>query len=472
MNALESLRHFLPESFLLGTAFLVLILDWLTPQKKALGILALLGLAGYFLLTQTRLPHETLSLFEGFFIVDRITRFSGYLIALITAITLLLSFSYRELPKRYEGEYYALFLFMAFALALMAASTNLLALFLSIEFVSLLSYLMTGLLKKDVKSKEAAIKYFLFGSTASAVMLYGMSILYGLTGSLDLMIMAGKIADPNFRSLVILSLVFILTGLGFKISMAPFHLWAPDVYEAAPTPVTAFLTVAPKALGFIVLVRVLGSAFEPMAADWQSILTGLSILTMTVGNIAALSQTNIKRLIAYSSIAQAGYILMGLAVFGNFGTTSIWIYLAAYAFTNLGVFAVVIAVSNQTGSDDLAAYQGLARRSPGLAATLTLFLISLAGIPPLAGFIAKFFVFAAVIRGHASVLAIAAALNSAIAAYYYFRIVKAAYLCEPLDPRPIPLPFSLGLGLLLCLAGVLLLGLAPQSLITFAQSCI
>ncbi len=472
MSAWVSLRHFLPETFLLAAAFLVLMLDWLTHQKKMGGILALFALVGYFLLAKFRLPTETLSLFHGFFIVDKITRFSGYLIALVTSVTFLLSFSYRELPKQYEGEYYSLFLFMAFALALMAASTNLLALFLSIEFVSLLSYLMTGLLKKDAKSKEAAIKYFLFGSTASVVMLYGMSLLYGLTGSLDLMIMAGKVSDPNFRSIVMVSLIFIVTGLGFKISMAPFHLWAPDTYEAAPTPVTAFLTVAPKALGFIALVRVLGSAFESMAGDWQSIITGLSILTMTVGNIAALSQTNIKRLIAYSSIAQAGYILMGLAVFGNFGTASIWIYLAAYAFTNLGLFTIVIAVSNQTGSDDLAAYQGLARRSPGLAAALALFLISLAGIPPLAGFIAKFFVFAAVIREHYTVLAIAAALNSAVAAYYYFRIVKTVYLSEPSDPRPIALPWSLGIGLILCLAGVLVLGLVPQSLITFAQSCI
>ncbi len=472
MNAFDSLRHFLPEIFILAAAFLSLAVDLVTKQKRIVGFLALFSLIGYVLLTHQRVPAQTLYLFYHAFSIDHLTSFAGHLIPLATLITILISFRYRHLPRLYEGEYYTLFLFMTFALIMMAASVNLLMIYLSIEFVSLLSYLMVGLLKKDARSKEAAVKYLLFGSAASAVMLYGMSLLYGLSGSIDLFTIYPTLINPGYTSITSLAMIFFMVGLGFKISMAPFHMWAPDVYEAAPTPVTAFLTVAPKAAGFLVLIRVLGVCFAALQAEWQSVIIVLSILTMTIGNLTAILQTNIKRLLAYSSIAQAGYLLMGIAVFGLLGLRSLLIYLVVYTLTNLGAFSVVLAVENQSDKNDLSVYAGLAKRSPILALSLTLFLLSLAGLPPLAGFIGKFFLFASVIQSKIFILAIAAALNSAIAAYYYFRIVRTMYLENAADSNPIPLPLSLKTALIFCLAGVLFLGLLPVPLLVFIQNII
>ncbi|MSR77400.1 MAG: NADH-quinone oxidoreductase subunit N [Candidatus Omnitrophica bacterium] len=470
MNTLESLRYFLPETFLICGAFLALAVDLFSRNKKIVAALSLLTLALFFFLAKSHpAPAVGLSLFFGTFMLDPLTQFVRYLVPAVTFITLLASLNYRPLLKLYEGEYYVLFLFMVFGLILMGASSNLLMIFLSVEFVSILSYLMVGLLKKDARSKEAAIKYLLFGSAASAVMLYGISLLFGISGSLDFEAVGQAVSRPEYFSLSTLALIFFLVGLGFKISMAPFHMWAPDVYEAAPTPVTAFLTVAPKAVGMIALIRVLGIALAPLSSQWQHILIVLSILTMTIGNLSAIAQTNIKRLIAYSSIAQAGYILMGLAVFGSVGIQSVLIYLVTYALTNLGVFTAIIIVSNQTGSDEITSYAGLAQRAPGVAASLTLFLISLAGIPPLAGFIGKWFVFSSTIQNGFYVLAIAAALNSTVAAYYYFKIVKAMYLTPAETETPVLAAPSLKIALGMTLLGTIIFGLAPQPLIDWIQ---
>ena len=361
-------------------------------------------------------------------------------------------------------------LLSAAGLILMASAVNLLMIQLAVEFVSLTSYLLVGFLKKDARAKEAAVKYLLFGSMASGIMLYGMSLVFGATGSLDLDVIQKTLANASpFLNLSLVSVLLFLLGLGFKISMAPFHMWAPDVYEAAPTPVTAFLTVGPKALGFALLIRILSTAFSWIEWKWSFLIMALSILTMTIGNVVAISQTNIKRLLAYSSIAQAGYILMGLAVFNQTGLTGILIYLLAYAFTNLGAFAVVIAVSNHFQNDDLASYAGLAKRSPFLAACLTLFFLSLAGIPPLGGFIGKFFVFSSAIEEGFITLAVAAALNSAVAAFYYFKVVRMMYLVPAASDEPVPSPAPLTLALCLMLAGVFAIGLAPAPFIAFVK---
>lgn len=469
MNAVESLKFFLPEIFLLAGAFAAVFADLLTKNKKGIGIFSLLVLVGAACLSKS--PEGSHPLFFGFFVLDPLTHFFRLLALGIVAVTILSSLSYKAMPSHYEGEFYSLFLFMAFGLILMAASTNLLMIFLSIEFVSLLSYLLTGFLKKDSRAKEAAIKYLLFGSLASAVMLYGMSLLYGATGSLELSVIQKKtIAFSPFSAVCLIAFLFFIAGLGFKISMAPFHLWAPDVYEAAPTPVTAFLTVGPKALGFAVTFRVLTLCFSWLAWKWKPFIMLLSILTMTIGNVVAISQHNIKRLLAYSSIAQAGYILMGLAAANELGFSGVFIYLVAYAFTNLGAFVVVIRVSNHSGNDELESYAGLAKRSPFLAACLTLFLLSLAGLPPLAGFIGKFYVFSSAIQEKLFTLAVVAALNSAVAAFYYFKIVRVMYLTPSEDQDPIPHPASLKLALFLMLAGVLLMGLIPSPFIQFVKA--
>ncbi|MBN1688231.1 MAG: NADH-quinone oxidoreductase subunit N [Candidatus Omnitrophica bacterium] len=469
MDPISSLQLFIPELILLTGAFLTLILDLFIKNKRTVAMAALIVLGITALSLET--PEGSPSLFYGFFMLDRFTHFFRCLALGIVGLTILASLRYHEKLESAEGEYYSLFLLMAFGLISMGAASNLLMIFLAIEFVSLLSYLLVGFLKESPHSKEAAIKYLLFGSLASGIMLYGMSLLYGITGSLELSAIHRSILNPEFSPIALAAILLMFAGLGFKISMAPFHMWAPDVYQAAPTPVTGFLTVGPKALGFAVLIRVLTSAFYDIDWQWSVLITVLSILTMTIGNIVAIAQTNIKRLLAYSSIAQAGYILMGIAVFQKTGLTAILIYLLAYAFTNLGAFIAVIMASNHFKDDYLESYQGLARRSPVLAASMTIFLLSLAGIPPLAGFIGKFFVFSAAIEAKMITLAVAAALNSAVAAYYYFKVIRIMYLVEPTewDQGPLPQPVSLKIALGLTLAGTVLIGLFPAPFITWIQ---
>ncbi len=467
MDVLESLKFFWPEIWLLLGAFAVLFLDLVVKNKKWLGVLALLTLV--VSAATTSRPQEIYSLFFGFFQLDTFTYFFRFAALGIVGITLLASLAYKPLSTAYEGEYYSLFLFMTFGLILMASSTNLLMIFIAIEFVSILSYLLVGFLKKDTRSKEASIKYLLFGSVASGVMLYGMSLIFGVTGSLDLAVIQRQLTDPQFYSLTVVATLLLLVGLGFKISMAPFHLWAPDVYEGAPTSVTAFLTVGPKALGFAVMIRILFTALPSFINQWSPLIALLSILTMTIGNFSAIAQHNIKRLLAYSSIAQAGYILMGIAASTDIGASGVLIYLVAYAFTNLGAFIVVMMLSNQLESDDLSSYAGLSQRSPFLAASLTIFLLSLAGMPPFAGFIGKFFVFASVIEVGFFNLAIAAALNSAVAAFYYFKIVRLMYLVPATSKEPISHPFPLSLALLLMLMGTFVMGLNPVPFISFVK---
>ena len=464
MNAIESLKYFIPELILLGGAFAALTLDFFTKQKKLVGEFSLLVIVAALCLVKA--PAQPLPLFFGLFLLDAFANFFRYIALATVGITILISLGYTPLQKRFTGEFYGLFLFMAFALILVAAANNLLMIFLAIEFVSLLSYLLVGFLKNDPKSKEAAIKYLLFGSVCSAIMLYGMSLLYGAAGSLDLPVIGNALFYAPFKPLAIAAVLFFFVGLGFKISMAPFHMWAPDVYEGAPTPVTAFLTVAPKALGFAVLIRVLDMIFLNFKDVWSPLLVILSVLTMTIGNITAVSQSNIKRFLAYSSIAQAGYILMGLAVFSILGRGAILIYLLAYLLTNLGAFAVVLFVGGETQSDSLDTYAGLSQRSPMAAAMLTIFLLSLAGLPPLAGFIGKYYVFAAAIQGKFITLTIFAAINSVIAAYYYFRIIRLMYLTPATGPA-FPSPSqALTVALWFLFLGVLAMGIFPSFFIT------
>ncbi|MDD5226664.1 MAG: NADH-quinone oxidoreductase subunit N [Candidatus Omnitrophica bacterium] len=464
MNAIESLKYFIPELVLLGGAFAALTLDFFIKNKKTVGQFGLLVVV--LALCLTKVPAHPQPLFFGLFYLDVFTHFYRLLALIAVGVTILVSLGYTPLKKQYAGEFYSLFLFMAFALILVAAANNLLMIFLSVEFVSLLSYLLVGFLKNDPRSKEAAVKYLLFGSVCSGIMLYGMSLLYGAAGSLELQAIGNALLHMGFRPLAIVAVLFFFVGLGFKISMAPFHMWAPDVYEGAPTPVTAFLTVAPKALGFAVLTRVLATVFWAFSDAWSPLLVVLSILTMTIGNITAVSQSNIKRFLAYSSIAQAGYILMGLAVFSYLGRGAVLIYLLAYLLTNLGAFAVVLFVEGETQSDSLDAYAGLSQRSPAAAAMLTIFLLSLAGLPPLAGFIGKYYVFAAAIEGKFITLTIFAAINSVVAAYYYFRIVRLMYLTPAAGPAFSSPSKALTATLWILFLGVVAMGVFPSFFIT------
>jgi proton-translocating NADH-quinone oxidoreductase chain N len=379
------------------------------------------------------------------------------LIALIsTAIVVLLSMDFFRDKSSYRGEYYSLLIFAALAITMLAASTDLVMIYLSLEFLSIVSYVLAGYLKRDLKSNEAAIKYFIYGSVAAAVMIYGMSILYGLTGQTNILAIAQILKNPVGipAPLLFISVLFMIVGFGFKVALVPFHQWSPDIYEGAPTPVTAFLSVASKAAGFAVLIRVLATGVPITSSlNWTPLIIILAGLTMTYGNLVAISQTNIKRMLAYSSIAQAGYLLLGVATLGvatdwlgkSSAVQSVLLYLYAYLFMNLGAFAVIAKVGSALKSDDLKDYAGLVKRAPWAAAAMFFFMLSLAGIQPTAGFLGKFYLFYAAIQTAQQTqttallwLSVVAIINTVISVYYYFNVVRIMFMTEAKESTPLP----------------------------------
>jgi NADH-quinone oxidoreductase subunit N len=346
-------------------------------------------------------------------------------------------------------------------MTLMAASADLIMLFLAIETTSIPLYIMAGFMTNDDKSTESGFKYLLFGAMTTAVMLYGFSLLYGLAGTSNIYAMAESIAAGAVPGPVLVgTLLLILLGFGFKVALVPLHFWAPDVYEGAPTPVTAFLSTASKAAGFAVLLRVMLAAFPSILADWQTIIGIAAVLSMTVGNIVALTQHNIKRLLAYSSIAHAGYALLGVAAASQLGVISVVYYFLVYAATNLAAFAVVIVVYHTVGSDEIEDYAGLSRRSPMLALAMLLSFFSLAGVPPLGGFIAKVLAFAAAVEAGLVWLAVLGVLNSIVGLYYYLIVLKVVYLSAPKDEKAIPTRRAHGIALVTSVLLILVLGVA------------
>jgi NADH-quinone oxidoreductase subunit N len=398
------------------------------------------------------------------------------------AIIALVSDIYMRTHSQYQAEFYALLLFAALTICLLGAATNLIMIFLAFDFLSITSYVLTGFLRDDGKSAEAAIKYFLYGAAISAVMLYGLSWFYGLTGSTDLNGIAAVLLDSEsaLRPALLPALIFVAAGFAFKIGAVPFHQWAPDAYEGAPTPVTAFLSVGPKIAGFAVIMRVLLTALplnlETLAVDWRTLLMAISALTMIVGNLVALWQTNIKRLLAYSSIAQAGYILIGVAATSQQtewrGVAAVLLYLAAYTVTNLGAFAVVIAFSNQTGSDNIEDYAGLHKRAPGLALVMIICLLSLAGVPPTAGFIGKLWLFSAAIKegGGFVGLAVIGVINSVISVAYYWKVIRAMYFDPMRKEERVNTSPALAVALGVAVVGVLFVGIFSSPFMTLFQT--
>lgn len=469
MTTLQSLPFFKSELALIFGACLTLFSDLTGLGKKSSITMALLTIAVSTILALP-FPDHPLTLFQGFYLVDGITFFFRFFILLITGTVILMSAGYLPLGVSLFSEYLSLLLFIAFGLMLMAGSAHILTLFLAVEFVSLLSYLLTGFSKKNLRSSEAALKYLLFGSFCSAIMLYGLSLLFGLSGSLEFSAVKQALLDPQNRQVGTAALFLVLTGLGFKISMAPFHFWAPDVYDGAPTPVAAFFTVAPKALGFALLIRVLIFVFAPLSSVWLPAFYGFAIITMTVGNLSAAAQTNMKRLLAYSSIAHAGYLLMGLAVFTERGLQAVFVYLIVYAISNLGLFTALMATAGPEGHDSFEAFSGLAKRSPFTAACFTVFLLSLAGIPPLAGFMGKFGLFAAVMDSGYIVLALTAGINSLIAAFYYLKIIRIMYFKSGFPGAPaLRLSFSAKALLFVLFSSTVGLGIFPSLLFSLTS---
>ncbi|MGD2206245.1 MAG: NADH-quinone oxidoreductase subunit N, partial [Anaerolineae bacterium] len=388
----------------------------------------------------------------------------------------------------FRGEFYALLIFAGLAIALASSATNLISVYLAMEFLSITSYVLAGYLRDDEKSNEAGLKYFLYGAVTSAAMLYGMSLLYGATGTTDLSAIAQTLmtSDPNAKLgwLAVAAIIPLLAGFAFKIVLAPFHQWAPDTYEGAPTPVTAFLSVGSKAAGFAILMRVFLTALPAFqyGIGWMAFLMSLSIISMALGNLIALRQTDIKRMLAYSSIAQAGYIIIGVVTLvwnvesPFLGINGTLFYLFAYLFTNLAAFSAVIAFESATGSTKIADYRGLVKRSPLIAGVLLIALLSLAGVPGTGGFLGKFFVFGSAIQlglPQTFALALVGIITSVIAAFYYLNVVRYMFF-EQADEgaESIRLPSGVQVGLLLAAVGILVVGLYPDPFINFATDSI
>ena len=484
----------LPEITLTVAAFLVFILDMIVRGDEVRGsrlqLFAFLGVLLTLAATILVWPLAgasglpiTLDVGQGFggdappmMVLDGLSLFFKLFTVLVLAIVVLSAGEYVRTHTRFRGEFYALVLLAGLSIMLASASTNLVMIYLSIEFLSITSYVLTGYLRDDARSTEAAIKYFIYGAAASAVMLYGFSLLYGATGATGLVEIATALATGSvtLRWLIFPALVMVLAGLGFKIALVPFHQWSPDAYEGAPTPVTAFLSVGPKAAGFAVLIRFLIVALPAFQVNWSAVLAGVAIVTMSLGNLVALWQTNVKRLLAYSSIAQAGYMLIGLAALApraeswTTGLNALLLYLFAYLFTNLGAFAVVIAVENRSGSANLPDFTGLLRRSPFLGVAMFVFLLSLIGIPPTGGFMGKLFVFGAAVQRQMILLAVVGVLNSVISVYYYYRIMQPMLFGQADGAEPIRVTPSMGLAVGVSLAMVLAIALYAEPFIRLA----
>ena len=443
LKNIESLLHFTPEILLVVFAAAVIILDLLVKNRESqkVAYLSLVGLGCTLvaiLVTNSVFgTNEPTSLFLGMIRLDKFAVFFKILLLLATAATILFSLRSEEIDGKLKGEYYALLLAVTFGMFLMASSTNLLMIFISLETVSLTSYILAGFLTHSPRSSEAAFKYITYGAVASGTMLFGLSLLFGMTGTGDLATISIRLpevlASGEVTALgLLIAITFILAGIGYKIASVPFHMWSPDVYEGAPIPITAFLSVASKAAGFALFIRFFYTGFgnsEIMqSVDWGLLLAIISALTMTVGNLAALPQRNVKRLLAYSSIAHGGYLLMGAVLLTPEGLSAILFYLIVYFFMNLGAFYVVVLIANEAGSEMIDGYRGLATRAPFVAAAMAIFLFSLTGIFPFAGFFGKWLLFNAVISEGMYWLAIVGLLNSVVSLYYYARIVKAMYL--------------------------------------------
>jgi len=383
--------------------------------------------------------------------------------------------SYRFLARQdaETGEFHALLLYSIAGQCLMASANELIMIFIGLEISSIASYVLAGYLRDDKRANEAALKYFLLGSFATGFFLYGVALVYGATGSVNLTMIRAAITGANAPSPVFVGVAAALmfVGLGFKVSAAPFQMWAPDVYQGAPTPVTAFLSAGPKAAGFAIFLRIFMTAFEPIGTGWEPLVWISALLSMTIGNFAALLQSNVKRLLAYSSIAHAGYVLVALAARSEVGTAAAMFYLAAYAFMNIGAFAVV---SHLSGKDEryqnLEDFAGLGQKQPMTAAMLTIFLLSLIGVPLTGGFFGKFYIFKAALESHLVWLTVLGLLNSAVAAYYYLRILVMMYMHEPSEAVNDAEPLTAGLSaaLILPAIGTLFLGIFPSWVLDFA----
>jgi NADH-quinone oxidoreductase subunit N len=474
-----------PELSMAVLAVLVILLDLVIEKKQYLAVVSTVGLIVPLALT-IDLWNEGGTAMNGMLAVDKFALFFKFLFICITAMVIMSSWEYVSTKiEHFRGEFYALILLSALGLMIMASAQEMITIYVALELSGMSLYALVAFLK-DRKSTESGIKYILLGAIASATLLYGMVLVFGLTGSTHLDAIRDAIVTNGLREqpALIVAMVLIAAGFAFKISAVPFHMWAPDVYEGAPTPVTAYLSVASKAAGFAVILRIFHVAFgspEWLRDDWSVLFGVLAAITMTVGNVIAIHQTNIKRLLAYSGVAQAGYLMVGLAAaytsnessslqpFSE-GQSGIMFFLAVYSLANLGAFIAVIAITNKIGSDEISDFSGMIKRAPVLALVLGICLISLTGIPPTAGFVGKLVVFKSGMDAGMLWLVMFGVINSVVAAFYYFRIIKVMFMGEPKSEERVPSSSALRLTLLISTIGVFALGVYPYMVLKFTDS--
>jgi NADH-quinone oxidoreductase subunit N len=461
----------LPELVLSVFGMIVMLLDPLLDERtsqRTLGLIAQLGtvagLAATWYMSQSPGPA-----FSNMVQVDSFSIFFHFLIIAIAAVVILISYEYMAVQRIRAGEYYGLILFSVVGMGLMTSAVELVLIFIALEISSISTYILAGFRRHEASSSESSLKYFLLGSFATAFFLYGVALMFGATGSTNISVISQKLESAPVELLVYAAVALMFVGIGFKVAIAPFHIWTPDVYEGAPAPIVGFMSTAPKAAAFAVLLRIV-FAINPPGRFW--LIWVSAALSMTLGNVGALLQSNIKRLLAYSSIAHAGYLLMAFAAAPELGASAALFYTAAYAAMNVGAFAVVSHFANAGERYvTLEDYEGLGRSSPILAAVLAVFLLSLIGIPMTGGFFAKFYVFGAAIKANLIGLTIIGLINSAVGAYYYLRIVVVMYMRESRKEVPAtPVPWALGLALAVTVFGTIYLGILPNQVLRYTRN--
>ena len=473
-NITANLHLLWPEFLITGLAFVVLTLDFLLPRerKNVLAAVSIVGLAAAAVFSVLYLGNEDdTPLYEGIFLVDRFSLVFKVVFLGLGVLIVLASVDFVKKYLHHPGEYYGIILFSILGMMLMAASAELLTAYISLELLSFSLYILVSMARDDPKSNEAGVKYILLGAFASALLLYGISLVYGALGTttfagIGQAMGSGLDTSPN----LLLGVVLIMAGLGFKVAAVPFHMWTPDIYEGAPLPVTAYLAVGSKAAAFALILRLFATAFMQSIEEWQLVIAAIAAVTMTLGNVVALTQSNIKRLLAYSSIGQVGYLLVGVAALSTAASNAVILHLVGYGLANLAAFVAVIAFYNVTGKDEVSDFAGLADRNPFIAMALTVALFSLAGLPFFAGFITKFYLFVAAAEEDMLWLAGVAIVNSFISLYYYLTIIKQMYMQPAEDRGPVRLSLPTGGLLAILVVGTIAVGVYPSPLVDIIET--
>jgi NADH-quinone oxidoreductase subunit N len=462
----------IPEYLLGGLAVLILAVDMLMPnvRKSMLPVIAAVGLAITFVISLLYLDTE--DNFAGLIAIDDYTTFFRCFFIAVTLATVIASAQFVQERLRNPGEYYALLVVSTAGAIFMASARELLTAYIGLELLSFSLYVLVSYAKSDSRSNEAGMKYVLLGAFASAMLLYGISFIYGASGSTTYSEIQAAFENgtSDFTLGTLAGLALLVTGLGFKVAAVPFHMWTPDAYEGAPLPITAYLSATSKAAGFALLLRLFSSALLPVIEDWEFMMAAVAAITMVVGNLIALQQTNIKRLLAYSSIGQVGYMLMGITAISPEVSSALLLHMTGYVVTNMALFVAIIAYNNETGAEQISEFRGMAERAPFLAAVTAVALFSLAGMPLFAGFLTKFILFQSVAENGYYWLAAVAVVVSFISLYYYLVVMRAMYVSEPQDHTRFSVPFAMSGSLVVLTLGVFLVGLYPRPLFEVTDS--